>query len=191
MCSKWIFFFFPPWPKCITQNDNREWNVFARCLGELPFPCSLGFPEKFALNSSCFSLLPCSFLGDGEEGNRGLARNMKLMAFPVWEGNIKRGRRALFLGQGVSSGSCLVQKFCYMGKVLLLFPRHSCLGADCCHLTCRDCAFHLLRAKARIQHRHHGTLTFNRTHHPKLSGHPRKGANIKQMWGHNVCILLG
>lgn len=64
MCTKWIFF-FPPWAKCIPPHDNMEWNVFARCLGDLLLPVPLVFVRSLPY----ILLASCSFLGDGEEAS--------------------------------------------------------------------------------------------------------------------------
>lgn len=164
------FCFFPL--ARVTQNDNMKWNVFAKCLGQPPLPCSIGFHEKFVLFSFCFLLPPCSSLRNGEEGKHGLTGTIKRVAFPVWEGSIKRGWSDLSLGpddwlvpQQQLWELCGLETLPHK-KVLLLFLSHRCLGADCYYLTFRHCTFRLLRAKARIQQGHHGIHTVNRMYHP-------------------------
>lgn len=159
-----LFFF-------LAKVHNTVWEYrgtcFCWCLADLLFPHSLGFHEKVALYSSCFLLFPCSFLWREGAPSSWLFLHRKEAS--------ERGRRALFPHQDdwlASTAAALGELF---GLETLLHREgatslpwsHSWVGADCCHLTFGHHASHFIRAKTRIQHRHHRILTVNRTHQPR------------------------
>lgn len=169
MCTKWIFFSHP-WPKCVTQNNNREWNVFcwvSRRTAPSLFPW---FSWEVCPKSSCFSLLPCSFLEMGRRASVDWPGTLSWWLFLRGKETSKEDE-ALFFSVRVTGWIPQQQLWAVWSRNSAAwgqcFLSQSCLGADCCHLTCRHHAFHLLRAKVRIQHWHHGILTFTRTHHPQ------------------------